>query len=50
MGVRSRIVGMSVAFTERERQAFLEAGGDDYLEKPMRPDTFVPILQDLDSQ
>lgn len=50
MGVRSRIIGISILFTENERRVFLEAGGDDYMEKCMHPERFIPILQELDNQ
>lgn len=50
MGVQSRIVGISAIYNEGERTAFIEAGGDDYVEKPFDPDKFIPILNELDNQ
>ncbi|KAH7517490.1 hypothetical protein FEM48_Zijuj09G0070400 [Ziziphus jujuba var. spinosa] len=50
MGVRSRIMGISILFTEKERRVFLEAGGDHYMEKRMHPERFIPILHELDNQ
>ncbi|PON51408.1 Two-component response regulator [Parasponia andersonii] len=50
MAPQSRIVGLSAYYNEVERMAFLEAGGDDYFEKPFGPDKFIPILRELDNQ
>ena len=50
MGVQSRIVGTSAMYNEEERDAFVQAGGDDYVEKPFGPDKFIPILRELDNQ
>lgn len=50
MGVKSRIVGTCVMYNEEERDAFVQAGGDDdYVEKSFDPDKFIPIHHDLDN-
>ncbi|XP_039020372.1 two-component response regulator 24-like [Hibiscus syriacus] len=48
MGTRSKMVGVSASFSERERQAFLAAGVDVYSEKPMSPELLISILRELD--
>ncbi|PRQ25611.1 putative CheY-like superfamily protein [Rosa chinensis] len=49
LGVQTKLLGMSTMFREREKEEFLEAGGDGFIEKPLHPSKFVPILQELDS-
>ncbi|KAL6210878.1 hypothetical protein ACLB2K_016108 [Fragaria x ananassa] len=49
MGVQTRLLGMSTMFREREKEEFLAAGGDGFIEKPLHPSKFVPILQELDN-
>ncbi|KAL6217674.1 hypothetical protein ACLB2K_010891 [Fragaria x ananassa] len=48
-GVQTRLLGMSTMFREREKEEFLAAGGDGFIEKPLHPSKFVPILQELDN-
>ncbi|XWS36530.1 hypothetical protein CRYUN_Cryun20dG0092700 [Craigia yunnanensis] len=50
MGVRCKILGITACSYERERQAFLAAGVDEFIEKPLTPDILVPILRELDGQ
>lgn len=50
MGINTMIVGMSITWTERARQALLDAGADEAIEKPLSPDTLLPILWTLDGQ
>lgn len=50
MGVTSRIVGTTSAYSEDREREFHEAGGDDFIEKPFSPSKFVPILQEIDNQ
>ncbi|XWS76150.1 hypothetical protein CRYUN_Cryun01aG0151700 [Craigia yunnanensis] len=52
MGVRCKMLGVIAYFyeRERERQAFLAAGVDEFIEKPLSPDILVPILRELDGQ
>ncbi|XVE72820.1 hypothetical protein DITRI_Ditri11bG0069300 [Diplodiscus trichospermus] len=50
MGVRSKMLGLSARSNERERQAFLAAGVDEFIEKPLDPENLVPILRELDGQ
>ncbi|WRX10971.1 Signal transduction response regulator [Theobroma cacao] len=50
MGVRCKMLGVTAHFYERERQAFLAAGVDEFIEKPLTPDILVPILRELDGQ
>ncbi|KAL5562044.1 hypothetical protein UlMin_031791 [Ulmus minor] len=49
IGVQSKIIGISGSFSEAERIAFLNAGGDYYYEKPLVAHHFLPILQELDN-
>lgn len=49
MGVQSRLLGMSTSYREHEQQEFLAAGGNGFIQKPLHPSKFVPILQDLDN-
>ncbi|XP_027349098.1 two-component response regulator 24-like [Abrus precatorius] len=44
MGVRSMIVGVSSHSREAEIRKFMEAGLDDYQEKPLNPAKFSSIL------
>ncbi|XP_021300793.1 two-component response regulator ORR41-like [Herrania umbratica] len=50
MGVRCKMLGVTAHFYEGERQAFLAAGVDEFIEKPLTPDILAPILRELDSQ
>ncbi|KAK9281298.1 hypothetical protein L1049_004195 [Liquidambar formosana] len=49
MGIRSKILAVTAAAYERERRAFLEAGADEFIEKPLTPQILVPILLELDN-
>ncbi|XVF21451.1 hypothetical protein REPUB_Repub12eG0091500 [Reevesia pubescens] len=48
MGVTCKMLGLSAYSYERERQAFLDAGVDEFIEKPLGPENLVPILRELD--
>ncbi len=41
------ILGVSTSAREDDRQRFLEAGGSDFLPKPVRLDSLLPLLQAL---
>ncbi|XP_044502360.1 two-component response regulator 24-like [Mangifera indica] len=47
MGVRSLIVGVTTRSLEQEKQAFMEAGLDDYQEKPLTTAKLVQLLDRL---
>ncbi|KAH9785005.1 Two-component response regulator 24 [Citrus sinensis] len=47
MGIRSTIAGISSRSLEREKQEFMEAGLDDYHEKPLTADKIVSILHKI---
>ncbi|KAJ4978541.1 hypothetical protein NE237_009321 [Protea cynaroides] len=49
MGVRSMIVGVSSVFREDERQEFIDAGLDDFQEKPLTCAKLIHILRELES-
>ncbi|XWS36531.1 hypothetical protein CRYUN_Cryun20dG0092800 [Craigia yunnanensis] len=49
MGIRSLIAGVSSRSTEQEIQEFMEAGLDDYLEKPLTMSKLVTIIRKIDS-
>ncbi|XP_059432495.1 two-component response regulator 24-like [Corylus avellana] len=44
MGIRSLIAGVSARSTEKEKQEFIEAGLDDYQEKPLTTTKLASIL------
>ncbi|GMY06151.1 two-component response regulator 24-like [Fagus crenata] len=44
MGIRSMIAGVSANSREQEKQEFMEAGLDDYQEKPLTTSKLVSIL------
>ncbi|KAF2292655.1 hypothetical protein GH714_026440 [Hevea brasiliensis] len=48
MGIRSKIVGTTSCWCERDRQAFLNAGADEFFEKPLSSETLLTILTELD--
>ncbi|KAJ9169710.1 hypothetical protein P3X46_017870 [Hevea brasiliensis] len=48
MGVGSKIVGTTSCWCERDRQAFLNAGADEFFEKPLSSETLLIILTELD--
>ncbi|GMI98665.1 hypothetical protein HRI_003535800 [Hibiscus trionum] len=50
MGVRCKMLGVTAFSGERERQAFLAAGVDVFVEKPLGPEILIPILRELDEQ
>lgn len=47
MGIHSTIAGVSSRSLEREKQEFMEAGLDDYHEKPLTADKIVSILHKI---
>ncbi|PIA44629.1 hypothetical protein AQUCO_01700311v1 [Aquilegia coerulea] len=49
MGVTSVIVGISSNSMEQNKQLFMNAGLNDYQEKPLCADKLVPILRDIDN-
>ncbi|KAL6210877.1 hypothetical protein ACLB2K_016107 [Fragaria x ananassa] len=49
MGVKSLMLGMTIFCREREEQAFLEAGGNGFIPKPLSPDNFLQVLEALDN-
>ncbi|KAF5192522.1 Two-component response regulator [Thalictrum thalictroides] len=49
MGVTTMIVGLGSLLSEEEKQAFMEAGGDDILEKPLSHPKLVSILREVDN-
>ncbi|MBA0818789.1 hypothetical protein Gohar_022370, partial [Gossypium harknessii] len=48
IGVRCKMLGDTACSGENERQAFLAAGVDVFIEKPLDPEHLVPILRELD--
>jgi CheY-like chemotaxis protein len=44
MGIRSIIAGVSANSRDQEKQEFMEAGLDDYQEKPLTTSKLVSIL------
>ena len=48
MGIRSLIAGVSSRSMEQEIQEFMEAGLDDYLEKPLTMSKLVSIIRKID--
>ncbi|MBA0822323.1 hypothetical protein Goarm_019131, partial [Gossypium armourianum] len=48
MGVHCKMLGVTACSGESERQAFLAAGVDVFIEKPLDPEHLVPILRELD--
>lgn len=49
MGVRSPILGMTTFCREGEEQAFLAAGGNGFIPKPLSPNNFLQVLEALDN-
>ncbi|XP_062147847.1 two-component response regulator 24-like [Alnus glutinosa] len=47
MGIRSLIAGVSAGSEEQEKQEFIEAGLDDYQEKPLSTTKLASILHKL---
>ncbi|XVE78037.1 hypothetical protein DITRI_Ditri13aG0112000 [Diplodiscus trichospermus] len=47
MGIRSLIAGVSSRSVEEEKQEFLEAGLDDYQEKPLTMSKLVSIIRKI---
>ncbi|XP_062147851.1 two-component response regulator 24-like [Alnus glutinosa] len=47
MGIRSLIAGVSACSEEQEKQEFIEAGLDDYQEKPLSATKLASILHKL---
>ncbi|XP_062147849.1 two-component response regulator 24-like [Alnus glutinosa] len=47
MGIRSLIAGVSACTEEQEKQEFIEAGLDDYQEKPLSATKLASILHKL---
>ncbi len=47
MGIRSLIAGVSAGSEEQEKQEFIEAGLDDYQEKPLSATKLASILHKL---
>ncbi|KAF5480980.1 two-component response regulator 24-like [Juglans microcarpa x Juglans regia] len=50
MGARSKIIGLTAFITEKDEQDFFAAGIDEFFEKPLDPDWFVPIIREVDNQ
>ncbi|MBA0775827.1 hypothetical protein Gotri_010928 [Gossypium trilobum] len=50
IGVCCKMLGVTTCSGENERQAFLAAGVDVFIEKPLDPEHLVPILRELDWQ
>ncbi|XP_068653960.1 two-component response regulator 24-like [Aristolochia californica] len=48
MGVRARMVGVSGNCRDRDREAFVAAGLDEFYVKPLRGQTLVEILHRVD--
>ena len=49
MGAQSKILGITAFFDERDQQEFLDAGVDDFIEKPLSPEIVIPIVRELDN-
>ncbi|KAF8388333.1 hypothetical protein HHK36_026999 [Tetracentron sinense] len=47
MGVRSKIVGVTAYSGDYEKRVFMDAGLDDYYEKPLTMAKLVSLLQEL---
>lgn len=48
MGIGSLIVGVSACSTEKEKQEFIEAGLDDFQEKPLTSTKLASILHKVE--
>ncbi|KAK8570026.1 hypothetical protein V6N13_002730 [Hibiscus sabdariffa] len=50
MGMHCKMLGVTACSGERDRQAFLAAGVDVFVEKPLGPEVLIPVLRELDGQ
>ncbi|XVF81117.1 hypothetical protein PTKIN_Ptkin15bG0130500 [Pterospermum kingtungense] len=50
MGVSCKILCITAFLDENETQAFVDAGADGFIEKPLTPEIVVPLLRELDGQ
>ncbi|KAJ9697116.1 hypothetical protein PVL29_009053 [Vitis rotundifolia] len=47
MGIRSKMLGVTACSYDRERQAFLDAGVDEFIEKPLTPQKLASVLREI---
>lgn len=47
MGIRSKMLGVTACSYERERRAFLDAGVDEFIEKPLTPQKLASVLREI---
>ena len=47
MGIRSKMLAVTACDIEREKQTFLDAGVDEFIEKPLTPEKIASILREM---
>ena len=47
MGIWSKMLVVTTCDIEREKQAFLDAGVDEFIEKPLTPEKIASIMREM---